>query len=229
MDIQEIPSLIRSAPGWLIVVVILTLVVVLVAGGPLLGRAILSRRQRELASVFAGNGVVLDHGKWIETGEIPRITDSAPVTVISDRDQRRTLALPAYSGPLGKVEGSQEVAVVFVDEDPADEGDPEPPEMDCSTEKPAWAKESTASWDVSKVLDAEIVETETEAERLFAADPLGCWVLPPNAIEESDYLPEADRVFRDLVARNWLTGEGADVDPTYKPLFTNYELEEVYA
>lgn len=178
----------------------------------------------------------------LDSGQVQVIRDSAPVQVI--QDERPTLVLPAvppvreleaapiagfspYSEPFsGTIEIWRDPETGAVET--LDLSRPFDPEGEDGDELPGWARESTAEWDVDAILDAEIVDTEIEAERLFWKDPLGSWTLPPER-ETPDFLPLADRAFWALVNRNALSGEGANVDTLYTPLFTDYELEEVYA
>jgi hypothetical protein len=133
---------------------------------------------------------------WIETGEI--FLDSKKVKD-SDPDPKPE---PVRAEPF----------------DPEPVAEPETEDLPTQlgeVTQPAWAISQTQEWSLEDVIDAEVVETETEAERLFYADPLSSWVMPPEA--EYNYLPEAHQTFRDLVARNWLTGVGADIETEWPP------------
>lgn len=225
-------------------------------GSPILVGFFMERHRTAPARAFEHQ--VMDDKRQAETfeREHPKTLalETAPVQVI--RDDRPTLVLPPPI-PLRELpiagsshyQTSPTAIEVWRDESgtlemleftrvfgPAPErNDQEPCGIcsgrgcpDCQEDAPPrWAQEITTEWDLGAILDAEIVDTETEAERLFRKDPLGCWVHPPE--EMPDYLPMADKAFWALVNRNQLSGEGADVDITYRPLFTDYELEEVYA
>lgn len=84
-------------------------------------------------------------------------------------------------------------------------------------EHPEWLYEGTTEHDTLEYLDGEIVVGNCLAEEAFLNDPLGSWVAPPEALLEADeYLPEANRVFEQMVSKGWLTGEGADLDAEWK-------------
>jgi len=84
---------------------------------------------------------------------------------------------------------------------------------------PNWAGDDTAEWSILDTYEAELVDVAapevSEAEAAFWADPLGSWVLPPEA-EQPDFLPEAVTVFNTMVSLGRLTGIGQDIDAEWE-------------
>lgn len=90
-----------------------------------------------------------------------------------------------------------------------------------------WAAgEPTREIPLVQIEEGYLVEDLTEAHAQFLADPLSPWLLPP--VEEVDYLPAADETFRHMVAMNWLTGDGFDIDIEWEA-WNLYEREEANA
>lgn len=216
MDIQQlsimwkgVPGLLRSAPAWAIALALVLVVVFVASAGPLVGRAILISRRREMGQVYAGNGVFWDGKRWDETNAgtaAPEQPALAPDDVQVIRDDRLTIALEHRLEYL-------------------------PPASEWATgltEMPEWAKGGTSPLDVLVYVDAEMVEAETEAERQFHADPLGSWVLPPEVEEEYDFLPTADEAVSFLISQDLLTGEGLGLDAEWEA-WNLYEREEISA
>jgi hypothetical protein len=200
----------RSAPPWMIISVAAIIVGCVIMALPLVGFFMI-RRQTAPARKAERAGREY-WAQWIETGEV--------VDLGTKKDKGKDGKDPEPSEPEPKRADRIE--------EPTQPIEPEPEEIPTQlgeVEQPSWAVSRTQEWDVAEIIDAEIVETETEDERLFRANPLDSWVLPPQE-DEPEYLPEADRTFRDLVARNWLTGEGADLSAEWEPW---YATEESYA
>lgn len=233
MNAEDFANTVRSAPPWLTIGLIILAVVLMVGGGPVAGLVIMHRRHKEVARALAKQGA----GRSPEMAEYFRDTKPEPQV-------RRSLAAQPFGAldvtfagvpqavdssptmPLKPVEPEPEPATepVPLSEEPTIPIEPnEPISEPTGPAEPRWAT-MTAEFDVVAVLEAEVIEAEDEATKLFRADPLRSWVMPP--LEEMDFLPEADRVFRDLVARNWLTGEGAEISADWEPWYSDSrELE----
>jgi hypothetical protein len=246
---------IQSLPAYVTIPVAL-LTVILVIGLAPFGGYLITRRGRQEGFVAMGySGPAEDYEAWWAERKATPPKDSGQkfgaldVTFLDVRtavvDASPTMLLGLISVPMaaGEVfpaepipvdEPTEENPLVPVVpervEPPAPVEEPEPPldpgavdGADQDRGLPQWAT-MTKEWSVVEAFDAELVEAEDEATRLFKEDPLRSWVMPP--LEEFDYLPEADRTFRDLVARNWLTGEGAEISTEWEPWYGgSLELE----
>lgn len=239
---------IRALPLWAQITIPI-LVIILVFGTPFAAGFYLKlARRKEVALAMAGNYRLTEDEEeeatrlmsWKHINE-PKAFGALDVTFIGTRntaivDSSPTmlgLTLVSVTPPAGEVfpsepaskpvplteEPTEEQPVVIPEPEPVPVEEPEIP-LDPGAN---WARLETMEWDFVEALEAEVVEAEDEATRLFKADPLNSWVLPP--LEEFDYLPEADKVFRDLVAREWLTGEGADVSAEWEPWYGFREME----
>jgi hypothetical protein len=74
--------------------------------------------------------------------------------------------------------------------------------------------EATAAWSIHDIFEGELEEKSPEM-RAFEDDPLGAWYVPAE-LSKYDFLPEADRTFRDLVVWGKLTGVGAEIDAEWE-------------
>jgi hypothetical protein len=207
---------IRSAPLWLQITVVAIVVVALLSAGPFSGWVILRRRRAEGPTAVReyNTGESWPTGWWAE----PQKFGALDVTFAGQ---------PNHTAKPGKKDDETDPPERPEHPEPTKEIPvvrPLTPPVVPDPERPVLLLlEQTQEICIADIWDAEVLEEMDEAERLFRNDPLGSWVLPP--IEEYDYLPEADKTFRDLVARNWMTGEGADVTAEWEP----WKLEEVYA
>lgn len=230
--LRGVPGLLRTTPPWIVGIVALALIVMVIAAGPLLGRALIARQRRELGEVFKGNGVYWNHGSWDETGQIPKVTEEpkrtlqpSPVQVI--RDDRVTQAIKSrlsYVPPKPQtVEWVEGIRLV----NGVSEANPvrfEPVVIS----SPSWASGGTEALDILEYVDGQMVEAETQAEQQFRADPLGSWVLPPEVEFRDDSLPTAQDAFEFLVLTDRLSGEGFGIDAEWEA-WNLYEKDEVFA
>lgn len=251
MNAEDLAATVRSAPGWLVIFLAILTVVLLIAAGPLAGLGITHRRHKEtsraLAAKTAGPVPELEWmngpAKPVEAKErrvlgqpfgaldvtfagVPRAVDSSPTMLLSFLDEPATEPVPLSDEP--SVPATPDEPIVPAAPSEPEQAEPlteEFPIVEGEDQGGTRRAEMTSEWSIEAIFDAEVVEAEDEATRLFQADPLRSWVMPP--MEEMDYLPEADKVFRDLVARNWLTGEGAEISIDWEPWYSDSrELEE---
>jgi hypothetical protein len=236
---------IQSLPAYVTIPVAVLTVILIIGLAPFGGYLITRRGRQEGFAATGYSGPAEDYEAWWAEQHSAPPKDSGQkfgaldVTFLDVRtavvDASPTMLLGLISAPMavGEVfpaepirldEPTEENPLVPVVpervEPPAPIEEPEPP-LDPGAN---WARLQTMERSVVKAFDAELVEAEDEATRLFKEDPLRSWVMPP--LEEFDYLPEADRTFRDLVARNWLTGEGAEISTEWEPWYGgSLELE----
>lgn len=235
MNAEDFASTVRSAPPWLTISLIILAVVLLVGGGPVAGLVITHRRHKEVTRALAAKTGGAPELSWMSLPvEAPQVRRSLAAQPFGALDV-------TFAGVPAAVDSSPTMLLNLVEPEPEPATEPVPLSEEPSVPiepnapvseptgpveeqgMPEWAT-MTAEFDVVAVLEAEVIEAEDEATKLFRADPLRSWVMPP--LEEMDFLPEADRVFRDLVARNWLTGEGAEISADWEPWYSDSrELE----
>jgi hypothetical protein len=251
MSADELANTIRSAPLWLQISVVVLLVFTFVGAGPFAGYVVVRRRRQEgyyAVQAYTSEPAVQYSSWWNENAleaslsvgqdadqkfgaldvtfaGVPRAIDSSPTRLLD----LISVAVPvAELAPMSDRPDSETPAVpkrVPLSEEPTEEQRiiPSVPVEEPAGPTQEWAEHGTQEWRMESIFDAEIEEAEDEATRLFRSDPLGSWVLPP--LDEPAYLPEADRAFRDLVAQNILTGEGADIDAEWESWYGSRELE----
>lgn len=217
---------IRSAPPWLIIAALVLIAVLLIGALPFAGYLVERKRRKEASQVASANGAgeAFFHG-------IPDVHPFDRPAPAEPERRRLAIGMPwgatdeTWAGtPLILTETAGSVTQVlpapFEGEEPAE---PTLAEIDAEVERAeqaedeaesCWVGEATAAWSIHDIFEGELEEKSPEM-RAFEDDPLGAWYVPAE-LSKYDFLPEADRTFRDLVVWGKLTGVGAEIDAEWE-------------